>query len=69
MTMTIFIIGILGTLPILVTWFLGKKEWFVPALILSVVIAMGTGNPMYAVTDLAFVGVVGYLAYNALYTK
>lgn len=69
MSITVFLISILGTIPILIVWVIGKKDWFVPALILSVIIAVGTGNPIYAVTDLAFVGIIGYLAYNGLYSK
>jgi len=69
MSVTIFIIALLGTLPILIVWGMGKKEWFLGAVILSALLAIGTGNPAFALTDLVFVGIVSYLAYGSLYNR
>lgn len=66
MSFTIFIIALLGTLPIIIAWVLDKRGWLIPATILSIIIAVGSGNPAYAVIDLAFVGIVAYLAFSSM---
>ncbi len=67
MSITIFVIGILGTLPILIVWFKGNKKLLPIAIILSLLIAVGIGNPKYGVIDLVFVGIIGYLAYSNMH--
>jgi hypothetical protein len=63
---TMLSLSIIGTAPIILTWALGSKRWLIPAILLSALIAVGFGDPLYHVIDLASVAVVGLLAYVSL---
>jgi len=66
MTLEVLSIAVAGTAPIILVWALGLRRWLVPSILLSIGIAVGFGEPIYHVIDLAAVAVVGILAYVTL---
>jgi len=66
LTMKILAVAVAGTAPIILVWAAGWRRWLVPAVILSALLAVGIGEPIYNVVDLAAVAVVGLLAYVSL---
>jgi hypothetical protein len=66
LTMKILAIAVAGTAPIILVWALGYRRWLMPAILLSIGLAIGLGEPLHHVIDLAAVAVVGLLAYVSL---
>jgi len=66
MSITVLFIALLGTIPVWIVWFMQKKEWLIPAIILSILIAVGTGSPAFAIIDLSFVGIASYIVYMSM---
>jgi hypothetical protein len=66
LTMKILAVAVAGTAPIVLVWALGWRRWLIPAVILSALLAVGIGDPIYDVVDLAAVAVAGLLAYVSL---
>jgi hypothetical protein len=66
LTIKILAISVAGTAPIVLVWALGWRRWLVSAVIFSALLAVGIGDPIYDVVDLAAVAVAGLLAYVSL---
>ena len=66
LTMKILAVAVAGTAPIILVWAAGWRRGLLPAVILSVLLAVGLAAPIYDVVNLAMVAVVGSLAYVSL---
>jgi hypothetical protein len=66
LTLKILSVAVLGPAPIVLAWATGAKRWLMPAILLSIGLAIGLGEPLHHVIDLAAVAVVGLLAYVSL---